>query len=241
MLVPYPENAGPESWSAETRGNVVVLLLGRKASGKRVLSRLGIVLSHELFHLWAPNSLQLTGAYDWFFEGFTLYQALLMDQRLHFISFDDYLRTLASVYDSYLSAADHERLSLLAASERRWTTASSLVYDQGMLVAFLYDLSLRSRTDCQSSLENLYLKLFKAKPTGQENANETIIKLLTEGEGFADFAHTYVENAGEIHLDKAISEYGLTVQRSSAGTRLVVGQGLTDKQRQALRCLGYRR
>jgi hypothetical protein len=241
MLVPYPENAGPESWSAETRGNVVVLLLGRKASRKTVLSRLGIVLSHELFHLWVPNSLQLTGAYDWFFEGFTLYQALLMDLRLGFISFDEYLRTLASVYDAYLSAPDHERLSLLAASERRWTTASSLVYNQGMLVAFLFDLSLRSRTDCQSSIENLYLRLFKAKRTGQENANETIIKLLTEREGFADFAHTYVENAGEIDLDKAISEYGLKVQRSSSGTRLVVGQGLTDEQRQVLRCLGYRR
>ena len=61
MLIPYPGEAGPESWSAETRGNDVVLLLGRKASRKKVLSRLGIVLSHELFHLWVPNSLKL----DW--------------------------------------------------------------------------------------------------------------------------------------------------------------------------------
>ncbi len=71
MLVPYPGEAGPQSWSAETRGNVVVLLLGRNARRKSVLSRLGIVLSHELFHLWVPNSLKLEGDYDWFFEGFT--------------------------------------------------------------------------------------------------------------------------------------------------------------------------
>ena len=55
MLVPYSGEAGPGNWSAETRGNVVVLLLGRKASRKRVLSRLGIVLSHELFHLWCQT------------------------------------------------------------------------------------------------------------------------------------------------------------------------------------------
>ena len=104
MLVPYPGETGPSSWSAETRGNVVVLLLGRNAKRKSVLSRLGIVLSHELFHLWVPNSLKLEGAYDWFFEGFTLYQALRMDLRLGLISFDDYLETIASVYDSYLSS-----------------------------------------------------------------------------------------------------------------------------------------
>src|SRR6185437_16217136 len=95
MLVPYPGEAGPQSWSAETRGNVVVLLLGAKARKKSVLSRLGIVLSHELFHLWVPNSLKLEGDYDWFFEGFTLYQALRMDLRLGLISFEDYLETIA--------------------------------------------------------------------------------------------------------------------------------------------------
>ena len=121
MLLPYPGEAGPDNWSAETRGNVVVLLLGRNASRKRVLSRLGIVLSHELFHLWVPNSLKLTGDYDWFFEGFTLYQALRMDLRLGLISFADYLETIARVYDSYLASLDRNGLSLIEASERRWT------------------------------------------------------------------------------------------------------------------------
>ena len=152
MLVPYPGETGPSSWSAETRGNVVVLLLGRNAKRKSVLSRLGIVLSHELFHLWVPNSLKLEGAYDWFFEGFTLYQALRMDLRLGLISFDDYLETIASVYDSYLSSPDRDRLSLIEASERRWTVSGSLVYEKGMLVAFLFDLALNRAADCQSAV-----------------------------------------------------------------------------------------
>lgn len=240
MLLPFPGEAGPESWSAETRGNDVVLLLGRKASGKRVLSRLGIVLSHELFHLWVPNSLKLDGNYDWFFEGFTLYQALRMDLRLGLISFDDYLETIARVYDSYLSSVDHDRLSLIESSERRWTTSSSLVYEKGMLVAFIYDLSLRNLTDCRATLEDVYSELFRL-PAGQGSANEIIIKLLSEPHGLESFAKDYVESAGKINLGSEVSAYGIQVQRGGSGTRLVLGRDLSKAQRKLLGCIGYRR
>jgi predicted metalloprotease with PDZ domain len=241
MLLPFPGEAGPESWTAETRGNDVVLLLGRKATGKRVLSRLGIVLSHELFHLWVPNSLKFAGDYDWFFEGFTLYQALRMDLRLGLISFDDYLATIARVYDSYSSSVNYDRLSLITASERRWTTASSLVYEQGMLVAFLYDLSLRSLSDCRASLDDVYRGLFRLPATGHGNANEIIIKLLSEPPGLESFSKSYVENAGKIELDSAVSMYGIQVERGSTGTRLAVGRELSKGQRKLLDCIGYRR
>ena len=240
MLVPFPGAAGPESWSAETRGNVVVLLLGPHASAKRLLSRLGIVLSHELFHLWVPNSLKLEGDYDWFFEGFTLYQALRMALRLRFIGFNDYLETIARVYDSYLSAVDHDRLSLIEASERRWTTSASLVYAKGMLVAFIYDLSLRNLTNCQASLDDVYGELFQLSGTGQGGANETIIKLLSERHGLESFAKDYVTSAGKIDLDLAVSSYGIQVQRAAPGaTRLAVSPNLSKTQRRLLGCIGY--
>ncbi|MGZ8843061.1 MAG: M61 family metallopeptidase [Pyrinomonadaceae bacterium] len=244
MLLPYPGETGPESWSAETRGNNVVLLLGRKASRKRVLAKLGIVLSHELFHLWVPNSLKLIGDYDWFFEGFTLYEALRMDLRLGLISFDDYLATIARVYDSYLSSADHARLSLIEASERRWTTSSSLVYDQGMLVAFFYDLSLRNLTDCRASLDDVYSELFRLSTTGQGNANETIIKVLSEREALGSFARDYIESARKLDLDSVVSAYGIQVQRGRLGanrTKLVVGRDLSKEQLKFLGCIGYRK
>lgn len=240
MLLPYAGEAGPANWTAETRGNDVVLLLGRKASGKRVLARLGIVLSHELFHLWVPNSLKLAGDYDWFFEGFTLYQALRMDLRLGLISFDGYLETIASVYDSYLAAADRDRLSLLEASERRWTTSSSLVYEKGMLTAVVYDLSLRKLSDCRESLDDVYADLFRLSGGGQRSANETIIGILSAREGLASFAKDYVEGAGKIDLDAALSAYGIQVQRGSSGTKLVVARDLSGGQRKLLGCIGYR-
>ena len=242
MLAPYPGEVGPDNWSAETRGNVVVLLLGRKANRKRVLSRLGIALSHELFHLWVPNSLKLEGAYDWFFEGFTLYQALRMDLRLGLISFDDYLQTIARVYDSYLSSSDRDSLSLIEASERRWTTSSSLVYEKGMLVAFIYDLSLRKLSNCQTSIDDVYAALFQLSATGQRSANETIISVLSEREELKPVARDYVERATKIDLNAILPAYGMQAGTSAAGTmQLSLVPDLSKTQRSLLGCVGYRR
>jgi predicted metalloprotease with PDZ domain len=244
MLVPYPGKAGPESWSAETRGNDVVLVLGKNASRRKVSARLGIVLSHELFHLWVPNSLSLKGDYDWFFEGFTLYQALRTDLRLGLISFDDYLETMAGVFDSYHSSADGDRLSLLEASERRWTISSSLVYEKGMLVAFVYDLMLQNLTDCGASLDDVYRDLFRVSATGHGSATETIISILGERDGLKSFARDYVESRGGISLEPTLSTYGIQLQQGTGGataTKLVVSRDLSKPQRRLLRCIGYKR
>jgi predicted metalloprotease with PDZ domain len=240
MVVPYPGDAGPQSWSAETRGNAVVLLLGANSNRKRVLAQLGIVLSHELFHLWVPNSLKLQGDYDWFFEGFTLYQALRTDLRLGLISFDDFLDTIARVYDSYRSAPDRDRLSLIEASERRWTTSAALVYDKGMLVAFLYDLSLRKLTNCQASLDDVYAELFRLPETGQSSANETIIRILSRSEELKSLTRDYVENAVPIKLEPIISAYGIQSQAGrdgSGATKLTLDRKAGSSQRKLLACL----
>lgn len=242
MLIPFPGESGPERWSAETRDNNVVLLLGWQAKRNKVLGKLGIVLSHELFHLWVPNSLKLEGDYDWFFEGFTLYQALRMDLRLGLISFTDFLDTIARVYDSYLSSMDHNRLSLIEASERRWTTSSSLVYDKGMLVAFLYDLNIRSLTGCKSSLDDIYRELFRLSSTGQASANGTIIKLLSQRAGMESFPKDYVEGAGEINLESVLVAYGFQAQQGIPGvkaTKITVSRDLSKLQRKLLDCLGH--
>src|ERR1043166_522495 len=217
MLIPYAGDVGPQSWAAETKGNVVVLLLGQKSSRKRVLSQLGIVLSHELFHLWVPNSLKLAGDYAWFFEGFTLYRALRTDLRLGLISFADYLDTIARVYDSYRAAPARDQVSLLEASERRWTTSSSLVYDKGMLVAFLYDLSLRRVTNCQESLDDVYAELFRLPQTGQSNANETIIDILNRQGDLKTLTRDYVENSAPVNVEPIISAYGIQLQMGEIG------------------------
>lgn len=240
MVIPYAGEVGPENWSAETRGNAVVLLLGRKSSRKRVVAQLAIVLSHELFHLWVPNSLKLQGDYDWFFEGFTLYRALQTDLRLRLISFDDYLETIARVYDSYRAAPDREQLSLIEASERRWTTSSPLVYEKGMLVAFLYDLSLRKLTNCQASLDDVYAELFQLPATGQSDANETIIRILSSNEELKLLTRDYVQKATPVNFEPIISAYGIQLQTGPVGsgtTKLKLDRDSTKSQRKLLACL----
>jgi len=241
MLLPLPGEIGPERWTAETRGNAVVILIGSQAKRKQVLAKLGIVLTHEIFHLWVPNELTLAGDYDWFFEGFTLYQALRMALRLKLISFGTYLDTIARVYDSYLTSPEVDRLSLIEASERRWTSSSALVYDKGMLAAFVYDLALRSATDCERSLNEVYRQLFRPGGTGQGSANETIIGILTGPAAMNSFGREYVETAGRINLQPILSSYGLQLRPGALGqvTKLVLANNLNNVQRKALRCLGH--
>ena len=243
MLLPYPGEVGPEKWTAETRGNMVVLLLGQKGSRKRVSGTLAIVLSHELFHLWVPNSLPLQGDYDWFFEGFTLYQALRTDLRLGLINFDTYLDTIARVYDSVQANRELDKLSLIEASERRWTNSPAIVYEKGMLVAFLYDLSVRNQTNCAVSLDDVYADLFRLAGTGQANGNETIIRLLTAKQGMASFAKSYIENPAVVSLTAGLEPFGIQLQPGGAGirsTRLSVRRDLNDSQKKLLGCIGYK-
>ncbi len=239
FLAPFSGVVGPERWTADTRGASVVLLLGSNASARTLLARLGVVLAHELFHLWVPNRLVLEGDYDWFFEGFTLYQALLTCLRLNLIKFDDYLDTMARVYDSYRSLPDHDRLSLIEASERRWTAAPSFVYDKGMLVAFIHDLMLRQLTRNGSSGADIYPQLFRRGKTGLGNANEVIMSILNRPPGMKQFFERYVHNPGDIALDPTLAPYGLRVETKAFRTRILINKELTVDQGRVLRSLGY--
>ncbi|PYS68153.1 MAG: hypothetical protein DMF73_17510 [Acidobacteria bacterium] len=75
ILFPFPQAVGPSQWSAETRKSTVTLLMGKLPSKIGALAQLSTPVTHEFFHLWVPNGLALSGDYDWFYEGFTIYQA----------------------------------------------------------------------------------------------------------------------------------------------------------------------
>ena len=93
---PTPIGDGNTGWKAETRGSTIVLLANpKKFDFWR--NRLTIVFSHEMLHLWVPNSLKLEGDYDWFFEGFTMYTAVRTAQELGVIDFKEMLNTLGRV------------------------------------------------------------------------------------------------------------------------------------------------
>jgi predicted metalloprotease with PDZ domain len=206
------------------------------------LARLEPPLTHELFHLWIPNALRLTGDYDWFYEGFTNYQALRAAQRLGFINFDGELDALARAYDACESAKDRGAASLVEASARRWSGANALIYNKGTLVAALYDLRLRKLTGGKRSLDDLYRALFRdahAPATGGRDANAFVIAKLNEIAGDREIVTQFVEGTGEIDLGAELSPYGLRVERVGARTHIFVASNLSGSQRDLLREIGY--
>lgn len=242
MLAPFPGTVGAERWSAETRGSSIVLLMGHKAPARTLLGQLSVVLSHEVFHFWVPNALALEGDYDWFYEGFTLYQALRSAVRLGFIDFQEYLDTLARVYISYKATGELDGVSLLEASRRRWTSGSSLVYDKGMLVAFLYDLQTRSASGNRHSLDDLYKDLFRRFPVGSKrvDGNESLISALARPVGDQQFNPDYIQGAVSINLESLLPIYGLRVIGAGSKLHLQIIESLTPSQRAVWKSLGYR-
>ena len=234
-----PFHISGSDWKAETRGSTSMLLLNSQASWKNWRAQLSIILTHELFHLWVPNSLQLTADYDWFFEGFTSYIALQEALKLKLIRFQEYLNTLGRVYDSYLSAPDDK--SLLEASESRWTSSSSVVYDKGMLLAFIYDLLLRRESVGESSLADRYRILFARIVDKPADGNEVIIQTLTSSPATSEFLRTYIESRSRVELERILPPLGLEVNKTSSQTVLSVSKELRDDQKKLLRSLGYRK
>ncbi|HEX8142674.1 MAG TPA: hypothetical protein VF553_08770 [Pyrinomonadaceae bacterium] len=240
-LAPFPRSMGAERWSAETRGRTVMLLSGRSPSKIEALSRLSVPLTHELFHLWIPNGLALDGEYGWFYEGFTMYEAMRAAMRLNLLTFQDFLTAIGRAFDAYAFLRDRDKLSLIAASERRWTGPPALVYNKGMLVAFLYDLTLRQKTGGKRSLEDAYRALYRRHQGTQarSDGNRAVLAALNEPADMREFIRRYVEDAGAIDLAATLNAFGLRVDSGGIRTRLFVVDELRGEQRDLLRKFGY--
>jgi predicted metalloprotease with PDZ domain len=114
FLMRFPKEIKFGRWAAETRGANLIVFSGDMPFKTQSLQRLHEQLRHELFHLWMPNNLALTGNYDWFYEGFTVYQALRTGISMNQIRFEDFLDTLAQAYN--LDNLPGERKSLVESS-----------------------------------------------------------------------------------------------------------------------------
>ena len=86
-------------WEAETRGLTVTITTSGGLSPRDAEQRLDQQLRHELFHLWVPNGVNLSGNYDWFYEGFAMYEEQKLGVTMNQIRFEDFLWTLGRAYD----------------------------------------------------------------------------------------------------------------------------------------------
>jgi predicted metalloprotease with PDZ domain len=250
LLIPFPQPVAASKWSAETRGSTVTLLMGKLPSKTAALSQLSVPLTHELFHLWVPNALALTGDYDWFYEGFTVYQAARTAVRLGLLTFQEFLNAIARAYDAYAVAADHDRWSLVEASKRRWTAGAPSVYSKSMVVAFLYDLKLHNQSRGKHSLDDAYRKMFQdyhSSDAGSNrvaagqgtDGNEAAANALASDSGTQGFVQKFIREAVTISPASELAQFGLRVETFGLRTRLSVSEHLSKPQRDLLRELGY--
>ncbi len=244
VLLPLPQASAAGKWSAQTRGCTVTLLMSAAPSKVAAVAQLELALTHELFHLWVPNGLALTGDYDWFYEGFTMYQAARAAVRLNLLSFDQFLSAIADAYDGS-SVGDAQNLSLIEASKQRWTGGAATVYSKAMVVAFLYDLNLRWQTKGKRSLDDVYREMMRnhlgrtPDAGAKADANSAVVGVLHSELSDQAFVDHLVVARGSIDLEKELAPFGFNVEKPGVRTHISANVQLTSRQRDLLKQLGY--
>ncbi len=237
LIIRYPDGVQPGAWQAETRGNTLTIVSSDMNFRTQSLQRLHEQLRHEIFHLWLPNGVDLTGNYDWFYEGFALYESLKLAVALNRIRFDDFLDTLSRAYS--IDAHQTHRRSLVDASRDRFTGNDTQVYARGMLVAFLADVSILDASRGRRSVSDLLRKIVSehARPHPPADALTTVLAAM-RSEGVApDIIAKYVQGTEDFDLSalRAATAIELTAERNS----FAVNAKRSSRQKVLLDKLGY--
>jgi predicted metalloprotease with PDZ domain len=239
-LIRFPSETKFGRWAAETRGANVTILSADMPFVTQSAQRLHEQLRHEIFHLWMPNRLALTGNYDWFYEGFTVYQALRTGVALNRIRFEDYLDTLAEAYN--LDNLQNGKVSLLESSKNRWSSgASRQVYARGMLAAFLCDVALLGESRGRRSIAEVFREIYRRHraPNKPEEGNAAILKILKNYSELNSVVEKYIAGAEKISWETNLESLGIEANEENLTTTLGVKKKLNGKQKDLLNELGY--
>jgi predicted metalloprotease with PDZ domain len=240
FLLPFPKGDYKLNWRAETRGATVTIISGVLPTKQLNLQRLHEQLRHELFHFWLPNNLALTGNYDWFYEGFTIYYALRTGIELNYIRFEDFLYTISET-NNIANAFERNNLNLIDISNNRWQGSTSLLYNKGFMVAFLCDLAIIKSTRGKRNISEIFRTIWKKHKIGNrtEDGNKVILNLLKTYPELNDILSKYVEGKSTIQIQNEIEAFGLEAKTKGFGIELKVLEKLSGKQQDLLDKLGY--
>ncbi len=246
ILLPFPqENSNNDRWRAETRGSTVTIISGSLPFKSLAVQRLHEQLRHEIFHLWMPNGINLSGNYDWFFEGFTIYHALRTGVELNQIRFEDYLNTLGRAYDLTQIFNETQTLSLIEASKKRWQNDNNFLYAKGMIVAFLCDLSLQRETKGKQNLKKVLGKIYekhKKSPGGNiQDGNTAILNILKNYPEIALIINNYIIGTKIIDWNRDLETLGIISEKEGFRVKLRVLDKPNGRQKDLLDKLGYNR
>jgi hypothetical protein len=242
LLLPFPqENPNTDRWRAETRGSTVTIISGVLPFKNLAVQRLHEQLRHEIFHLWMPNGLSLSGNYDWFYEGFTIYHALRTGVELNQIRFDDYLNTLGRAFEMAQILTESQQISLVEAADKRWTGTSNLVYAKGLIVAFLCDLTLLRESKGQRNLQEVFRRIYQKYHLNDQtqDGNSAIIGILRSFPELNLIVQNYIEGKSKIDWQNDLTMIGIEQEKDGFNTRLKVTEKPNSRQKDLLDKLGY--
>jgi predicted metalloprotease with PDZ domain len=135
-------------------------------------------------------------------------------------------------------------LSLIDASKQRWTLGTSTVYSKAMVVAFLYDLNLRTQTGGKRSLDDVYRRMLREHPRqspskqAEADGNAVATAALRSEFSQTDFVERLITAPVAIDLKKELAAFGLQAQKL-VRTHISVSDDLSKRQRDLLKQLGY--
>lgn len=231
---PNDPKMNPGSWQAETRGNNISIISSDMAFRTQSVQRLHEQLRHEMLHLWIPNGVELTGNYDWFYEGFVLYQALKLGVASNRISFNDYLDTLSRA--KAIEARYQKRGSLIEASKERRSGAETYIYAKGMLVAFLCDVAMLDASNGKRSVEDILRGVYTKHMKGSAAAdgNEAVLGIMRANKELIPMIDRLITGNDEVNWEPHIEKAGLEFVRG-----LTAKEKPSGRQKRILDALGY--
>ena len=228
-------------WSSANicaRDNLPVRGRDDMSDGYRTL--LGL-LSHEYFHLWNVKRMKpaqftpydlATESYTellWVFEGITSYYDDLALRRSTLIDETSYLELIAQTMTRVMRGGGRLRQSVAESSFDAWTkfykqdanadNAIVSYYKKGALVALALDLTLRSETGGDCSLDDVMRECWRRYgETGAglpERGFETVCREVS-GLALEDFFTDYVYGTEDPPLETLLARFGVRLNRRAA-------------------------
>ncbi len=235
----FPGDVPHGNWEADTRGGSVTIASSDMPFRSQSLQRLHEQLRHEIFHLWIPNGVNLSGRYDWFYEGFALYQSLKLGVAVNRLRFDDYLDTLtrAIAIDNFGS----QRRSLIDASNNRWNGSDTQVYALGMLAAFLCDLALLEKSKGKLSSDTLVAEVYKRHHSGTDRTDGTkaILNIMRSHPELVPIIDRMITGADKFEWAAMLAAAGVELVPANSTPALRVVAKPSGRQKDLLDKLGY--
>jgi len=212
VIMPFPDTEPAGTWEADTRAGNITILSSDAKFVSQSLQRLHEQLRHEIFHLWFPGSLDLSGQYDWFYEGFALYRSLKAAVELGRIRFDDYLGTITNAYA--IDRLETRRISLIDASRTRWGGSNTYLYARGLLAAFAIDLEIIKASRSKQNIDEIFRTLLVENEafdsTGASpNANDAILGVMTRFNEIKPVVNDVINGSSPVELSRYLSGTGM--------------------------------